>query len=99
MRAPRARAASHSSSTTKPAPSPSRKPLRVASNGRLARCGVVVVGRHAPTAGRSPRGRPGLIIESKPPASARSTAPRRISFSAVPIAWPPDAHAVCTDVA
>ena len=41
----------------------------------------------------------GLIIESKPPASARSTAPRRISFSAVPIAWPPDAQAVCTDVA
>ena len=40
MRAPRARAASHSSSTTKPAPSPSRKPLRVASNGRLARSGV-----------------------------------------------------------
>ncbi len=40
MRAPRRRADSHSSSTTKPAPSPSRKPLRVASNGRLARSGV-----------------------------------------------------------
>ena len=36
---------SHSSSTRKPAPSPSRKPLRVASNGRLARVRRVVVGR------------------------------------------------------
>jgi hypothetical protein len=41
----------------------------------------------------------GLIIESKPPASAQSATPRRMSLSAVPMAWPPDAHAVCTDVA
>ena len=40
----------------------------------------------------------GLIIESKPPARTLSTAPRRISFSAVPTACPPDAHAVCTEL-
>jgi hypothetical protein len=72
--------------------------LRVASNGRLARCGVSLSGETAES--RQKPARPtGLIIESKPPASARSTTPRRTSFIAVPIAWPPDAHAVCTLVA
>ncbi len=47
MRAPRRRADCHSSRTRKPAPSPSRKPLRVASNGRLARCGVSLSGDSA----------------------------------------------------
>ena len=72
MRAPRARADSHSSSTTKPAPSPSRKPLRVASNGRLARCGVSLSGDSADSR-QKPAMPIGLIIESKPPASTRST--------------------------
>jgi hypothetical protein len=70
----------------------------VASNGRLARCGVSLSGESADKRQKPPMPI-GLIIESKPPASAQSTAPRRISFIAVPIAWPPDAHAVCTDVA
>jgi hypothetical protein len=47
---------------------------------------------------QNPASPTGLIIQSNPPASA-STLPRRISFNAVPIAWPPEAHAVCTDVA
>ena len=60
------------------------KPLRVASNGRLARSGVSL---SVDTAEQAEARQPtGLIIESKPPASTRSTAPRRISFSAVPSA-------------
>ena len=72
--------------------------MRVASNGRLARCGVALSGDSADSR-QNPEMPIGLIIESKPPASAQSTAPRRMSFIAVPSAWPPDAHAVCTDVA
>ena len=66
-----------------PAPSPSTKPLRVASNGRLARSGVSLSGDTAYSRQNPPRPT-GLIIESKPPASTRSAAPRRISFIAVP---------------
>ena len=72
--------------------------MRDASNGRLARCGVSLSGESADSR-QKPAMPTGLIIESKPPASTESTAPRRISFIAVPSAWPPDAHAVCTDVA
>jgi hypothetical protein len=46
--------------------------LRVASNGRLARCGVALSADSADS--RQNRPTPmGLIIESKPPASTRST--------------------------
>jgi hypothetical protein len=70
----------------------------VASNGRLARCGVALSGESAERR-QKPEIPIGLIMESKPPASAQSTAPRRMSFIAVPRAWPPEAQAVCTDVA
>jgi hypothetical protein len=67
--------------------------LRVASKGRLARSGVSLSGDTALSRQNPPRPT-GLIIESKPPVSTRSAVPRRISFIAVPTAWPPDAQAV-----
>ena len=72
--------------------------MRVASNGRLARCGASLSADSAESR-QKPAMPTGLIIESKPPASTRSTRPRRIILSAVPSACPPDAHAVWTDVA
>ena len=67
------------------------------TKGRLARDGASLSVETAPSR-QKPASPTGLIIESKPPASTQSASPRRISFSAVPTAWPPDAHAVCTEL-
>src|SRR5918992_1170380 len=87
MRAPRSRAASSSSSTRMPAPSPITKPSRRRSNGREMPDSLSASIR--PNAAVAS----GVITASLPPVTTASASPQRISRSAMPIAWAPAAHA------
>src|SRR5438876_10632889 len=85
MRAPRAFANSYSSRIRTPAPSPTMKPSRSLSNGRLAFSGSslrVASARSAP----NPPIPIGVIAASEPPAIITSAAPRLMISNASPIA-------------
>jgi len=77
MRAPRASAASRSSSTITPDPSPITKPSRSLSNGRLARSGASLRVERARMAAKPPTPI-GVIAASEPPAIIASASPRRM---------------------
>jgi hypothetical protein len=94
IRAPRLRAEFHSYKKAGPF---AEQAIARRVERTAARSGVSLSGERADRR-QNPERPIGLIIESKPPASAQSTLPRRMSFIAVPSAWPPDAHAVCTEV-
>ncbi len=86
--APRRRAASSSSRRRNPAPSPSVRPSRAASNGRAT------VGLRARSASKPEN--TNAESASAPPARTRVARPSRIHPAARPIAAVPDAHAVET---
>src|SRR5216684_3476664 len=85
MRAPRARAPSSSSRINTPAPSPTMKPSRSLSKGRLARCGASFLVESARSAPNPPIPI-GVIAASDPPAIMTSAAPRRMISYESPIA-------------
>src|SRR6185436_12809431 len=92
MFAPRRRACSISSSTTMPAPSPSTKPSRSLSNGRLACAGSSLRVDSAFIAANPPMPS-GVIAASAPPAIIASVSPMRIDFTASPMACADVEHA------
>src|SRR3954463_12006407 len=75
MRAPRAVARSYSSRISTPAPSPTMKPSRSLSNGRLARSGSSLRVDRARSAPKPPMPI-GVIAASEPPAIITSGGPR-----------------------
>ena len=88
--APRARAISHSSSTSTAAPSVMTKPSRSMSKGRLtplADRAVMLV---------NPAVAVGVNGASEPPAATMSQRPVEMSRAALPMAWVPAAQAVAT---
>ena len=87
MRAPRAFACSYSSSTRTPAPSPSTKPSRPMSHGRLARRRIVVARATARAPRRSRRCRAAMTVASAPPATMTSASPYSMSRAASPMLW------------
>ncbi len=93
MFAPRFFACSYSSSTITPAPSPSTKPSRSTSHGRLAVCGSSLRDVIARAAVKPPMPS-GEIVDSAPPASITSASPYSISRPASPMQWRPVVHAL-----
>src|SRR3954467_1764059 len=93
MRAPRALARSYSSRISTPAPSPTMKPSRSLSNGRLARSGSSLRVESARSAPKPPMPI-GVIAASDPPAIITSAAPRRMISKASPSACAAAAQAV-----
>src|SRR3989338_3501051 len=93
MRAPRRLARSHSSSTRTPEPSPTMKPSRSLSKGRLARCGSSLRVESARIAPNPPMPI-GVIAASDPPTIITSAASRRMISNASPIACAEAEHAV-----
>ena len=86
MRAPRAFACSYSSSTRTPAPSPSTKPSRSTSHGRLAVAGSSLRVDSARAAQKPPMPS-ALTVASAPPAIMTSASPYSISRAASPMLW------------
>src|SRR6266550_5692641 len=93
MVAPRAFASSYSSRISTPAPSPTMKPSRSLSNGRLARSGSALRVDSARSAPKPPMPI-GVIAASDPPAIITSASPRRMISNASPIACADAEHAV-----
>src|SRR5437867_1241764 len=91
--APRRSACSAASRMTNPAPSPSTKPSRRASKGRLAVSGVAFWRDMTPSRQKSCTSI-GATMHSAPPARATSTVPRRIARYASPIACADEVQAV-----
>src|SRR6185503_17719813 len=85
MRAPRAVANSCSSRISTPAPSPTMKPSRSLSNGRLARSGSSLRVESARSAPNPPMPI-GVMAASDPPAIITSAAPRLMISNASPMA-------------
>src|SRR5258708_14684098 len=94
--APRRLACSSSSRITPPAPSPSRKPPRSRSSGRLARVGSSLRVESAFITANPPIPR-GVIAASAPPAITASVSPNRIDFHPSPIACALVEHAETGD--
>ncbi len=90
--APRRRACSSSSRIRHPEPSPSTKPSRVASNGRLAVSGESLRVESAFIEAK-PAIVSGVTVASAPPAIITSASPRCTMRYASPTAWALDAHA------
>src|SRR3954453_5917884 len=91
IRAPRALAASHSSSTSTPAPSAMTKPSRSTSYGRempLDDSAVMLENPATPV---------GVIAASEPPVITASQMPSEMRRAALPMAWVLAAHAVTVD--
>src|SRR5438067_1683409 len=86
-------APSCSSRISTPAPSPTMKPSRSLSNGRLAFCGSSLRVDSARIAPKPPMPI-GVIAASDPPAIITSAAPRRMISNASPIACADAEHAV-----
>src|SRR5919201_3653426 len=93
MRAPRARARSYSSRIKTPDPSPTTKPSRSLSNGRLARSGSSLRVDSARSTPKPPMPM-GVIAASDPPAIITSASPRRMISNASPMACADAEHAV-----
>src|SRR5690349_4044281 len=92
MLAPRFFAASSSSSTTMPAPSPITKPSRSLSNGRLAFSGSLLRVESAFITEKPPNDS-GVIDASAPPAMQASVSPYLTDLYASPIACAEVEHA------
>src|SRR4249919_1290104 len=92
MRAPRAFADSYSSSTMMPAPSPSTKPSRSLSQGRLALVGSLLRVESA-FIELKPATEVGVQPCSAPPAIMMSASPYWIMRIAVPMEWLDEAQA------
>src|SRR5882672_1259542 len=93
MRAPRVFAPSYSSRISTPAPSPTMKPSRSLSKGRLAFSGALLRVDSARSAPNPPIPI-GVMAASDPPAIITSAAPRRMISNASPIACADAEHAV-----